>query len=440
MKTLQSYIKKSDAFKAFAKNRKCNIEVEGLDGFPLFQCAHLMADNVDGITWMICPTEEVARVLFSNSALVSGVPVLMLPTSGRVLYSAWEGSSKEYEQIRCLGNILNAGNALVITSLRAICSPVPRRSAIEKASLTFKVGQNLDTMEIAQTLADGNYFRSPNTTMPGEFTIRGEVLDVFPYGAELPLRVYLDWDRIERICRFEPLSQQVTKELGHVSFPIMEASGESPLDCGGISQYFNEKDYFILVGDKRLESSYKSMQLEAKSLYRHAYQQDRSATRPDEILFDWDAFCREVKGSVTVLDISGQSSVSYRFDIDGPRSYFGNFTFFKQELEGLTSDRWDINIFVSTEVQRQRLETMLSDFSDITYKVGNLSGGFSIRSERFIVFCESEIFGRKKQVVKTLQHTQGRRRTFSLLPRHHGDPAQFAVPKTEAQDSGILRS
>ena len=88
MKTLQSYIKKSDAFKAFAKNRKCNIEVEGLDGFPLFQCAHLMADNVDGITWMICPTEEVARVLFSNSALVSGVPVLMLPTSGRVLYSS----------------------------------------------------------------------------------------------------------------------------------------------------------------------------------------------------------------------------------------------------------------------------------------------------------------------------------------------------------------
>ena len=103
MKTLQSYIRKSDAFKAFAKNRKSNIEVEGLDGFPLFQCAHLMADNIDGITWMICPTEEVARVLYSNCALVSGLPVIMLPTSGRVLYSPWEGSSKEYEQLRSLG-------------------------------------------------------------------------------------------------------------------------------------------------------------------------------------------------------------------------------------------------------------------------------------------------------------------------------------------------
>ena len=420
MKTLQSYIKKSDAFKAFARNRKCNIEVEGLDGFPLFQCAHLMADNVDGITWMICPTEEVARVLYSNSALVSGVPVLMLPTSGRVLYSPWEGSSKEYEQIRALGAILSSTKALVITSLRAICSPIPRRSAIEQSSLTFKVGQTLDTMEIAERLAEGNYFRSPNTTIPGEFTIRGEVLDIFPYGAELPIRVYLDWDRIERICRYEPLSQQATKELGHVSFSLMASSEEDSLECGGIRQYFNEGDYFILVGDKRLESSYRSMQLEAKSLYRHAYQQDRSATRPDEMLFDWDAFIKDVKGSMTVLDISGQSSSSFRFDIDGPRSYFGNFTFFKQDLEGLVSDGWNINIFVSTDVQRQRLETMLSDFPSINYKTGNLSGGFSIGSERFIVFCESEIFGRKKQVVKTLQHTQSSA-LDSFVELHEGD-------------------
>ena len=420
MKTLQSYIKKSDAFKAFARNRKCNIEVEGLDGFPLFQCAHLMADNVDGITWMICPTEEVARVLYSNSALVSGVPVLMLPTSGRVLYSPWEGSSKEYEQIRALGAILSSTKALVITSLRAICSPIPRRSAIEQSSLTFKVGQTLDTMEIAERLAEGNYFRSPNTTIPGEFTIRGEVLDIFPYGAELPIRVYLDWVRIERICRYEPLSQQATKELGHVSFSLMASSEEDSLECGGIRQYFNEGDYFILVGDKRLESSYRSMQLEAKSLYRHAYQQDRSATRPDEMLFDWDTFIKDVKGSMTVLDISGQSSSSFRFDIDGPRSYFGNFTFFKQDLEGLVSDGWNINIFVSTDVQRQRLETMLSDFPSINYKTGNLSGGFSIGSEHFIVFCESEIFGRKKQVVKTLQHTQSSA-LDSFVELHEGD-------------------
>lgn len=91
MQTLQSYIKKSDAFKAFAKNRKDNILVEGLDGFPLFQCAHMMAASVSGITWLICPTEEIARVLYTNSEMMQGLPVMLLPASGRVLYSEWEG-------------------------------------------------------------------------------------------------------------------------------------------------------------------------------------------------------------------------------------------------------------------------------------------------------------------------------------------------------------
>ncbi|MBR5097592.1 MAG: DEAD/DEAH box helicase, partial [Spirochaetales bacterium] len=420
MQTLQSYIKKSDAFKAFARNRKDNILVEGLDGFPLFQCAHMMAASVPGITWLICPTEEIARVLYTNSDMVQGLPVMLLPSSGRVLYSPWEGSTKEYEQIRCLGAVASSQRALVITSIRAICSPVPKKGAIDASSMTFKVGQELDTMEVAKRLAEGNYFRNSNTTMPGEFTIRGEVLDIFPYGADLPVRIYLDWDKIERICRFEPLSQQVTKQLGHVSLQIMQSADGSSVVPGGISEYFGSDDYFIFLGDKRLESSFTSMQMEAKTLYRRAFQENRDAVKPQDMLYNFTVFYENRTSSMTVLDISGQVPGAYRFDIDGPRSYFGNFTFFKQDLDGLVGDNWEIEICVSTVVQKQRLETMLSDYEGITYFVCSLSGGFSIRSSRFIVFCENEIFGRKKQVIKTLQHTQTSV-LDSFVELHEGD-------------------
>ncbi len=420
MQTLQSYIKKSDAFKAFAKNRKDNILVEGLDGFPLFQCAHMMAASVSGITWLICPTEEIARVLYTNSEMVQGLPVMLLPASGRILYSEWEGSTKEYEQIRCLGAVASSQKALVVTSIRAICSPVPKKGAIDASNMTFKVGQELDTMLVAKRLTEGNYFRNANTTMPGEFTIRGEVLDIFPYGADLPVRIYLDWDKIERICRFEPLSQQVTKQLGHVSLQIMQGADGSSVVPGGISEYFGSDDYFIFLGDKRLESSFSSMQMEAKTLYRRAYQENRDAVKPQDMLFNFEDFFKNRTSSMTVLDISGQIPGAFRFDIDGPRSYFGNFTFFKQDLDGLVGDNWEIEICVSTVVQKQRLETMLSDYDGIRYTVCSLSGGFSIRSSRFIVFCENEIFGRKKQVIKTLQHTQTSV-LDSFVELHEGD-------------------
>lgn len=420
MQILQSYIKESDAFKAFAKNRKSKIIAEGLDGFPLFQCAMMMASGVSGITWLICPTEETARTLYSNSGMSSIVPVLFIPASGRVLYSPWEGSSKEYEQIRSLGALATSRKALAVTSIRAICSPVPGRRAIDSSNLTFRVGQNIDTMEVAGRLANGNYFRSANTTMPGEFTVRGEVLDIFPYGEELPIRIYLDWDRIERICRYEPLSQQVNKQLGHATLQILSATDGSDFVPSGIKEYFGKDDYFIFLGDKRLESSYKSMQLEAKSLFRHAFQENRDALKPADILFDFASFYENCDSCMTVLDISGQTPGAFKFDIDGPRSYFGNFTFFKQDLEGLVSDRWKIAVCVSTEVQKQRLMTMLSDFESIEYIVGTLSGGFSLRGPKFIVFCENEIFGRRKQVIKTLQHTKTSA-LDSFVELHEGD-------------------
>ena len=420
MQTLQSYIRRSDAFRAFAADRKSNIKAEGLDGFPLFQCAHLMAESVKGNTWIVCPTEEMARTIYGDNGMVKGLPVTLLPTSGRVLYSAWEGSSKEYEQIRVLGNLSLGGKTLIVTSIRAFCSPVPGKNAVASSSLTIKANQSLDTMEVADRLSRGNYFRSSNTTMPGEFTLRGEVLDIFPYGEDLPVRIYLDWDRVERICRYEPLSQQVTKQLGHVTVRIMAQDDGCAVIPQGISEYISPDDYFIFVGDKRLESSFRSLQLEAKSLYRHAYQADRNAVHPTDMLFDFESFYGSRRGSMTVLDIAGQTPGAYRFAIDGPRSYFGNFTFFKQDLDGLTGDGWDIKICVSPVVQKQRLETMLSAYEGIEYIVGNLSGGFSIRSSRFIVFCENEIFGRKKQVLKTLQHTQTSV-LDSFVELHEGD-------------------
>lgn len=443
MQTLQAYIRKSEAFKAFIKNKKSSIEVEGLDGFPLFQCAQMISENIQGTTWVICPTDEFARVLHSNADLFTSdktnantISVMLLTASGRVLYSPWEGTAKEYEQIRCLSALTTTPRAIVITSIRAICSPVPLKAALDAAAISLKVGQHIDTMDIAARLTAGNYFRTPNTTMPGEFTIRGEVLDIFPYGSDLPVRIYMDWDRIERICRFEPLSQQVTKQLGHIDLQILGQSDSTAVVPKGINDYLKDEDYFIFVGDKRLESSYKSMQTEAKSLFRKAFQDDHNAIRPADMLFDFDAFFQAATGSaavtdagatsvgaygcMTVLDIAGQSRGAYRFEIDGPRSYFGNFTFFKQDLEGLLNDHWQIVIYVSTVVQKQRLETMLSDYQDIEYRIGMPSGGFSIREKHFIVFCENEIFGRKKHVIKTLQHTQTSA-LDSFVELHEGD-------------------
>lgn len=411
MRILQTYIKQTEAYKAFEKNKKQKIYAEGLDGFPLFQCAHLLAQKVEKTTWVVCPTEELARQLFLNSTidlsvLNSQIPTFLLPSSGRVLYSNWEGTDKEHEMLRCLGNILTSQQSVVITNIRALCLPVPPRNLIDTGTLSFKCGQSVDTMEVASILGKGNYYRNDTTTMPGEFTIRGEVIDIFPYGSEEPVRIYLDWDKIEKICKFEPLSQRITKQLGHIDIQILSSENEITTVACGIKDYFSENDYFIFVGDQRLEGSYKSLELEAKSLYRKAYQDNKEATHPLDMLFNFHDFFENCNSSLTIMDMSGQKAGAFKFDIDMPRSYFGNFTFLKDELKGLEDNDWDINVFVTTEIQKTRLEQMLSDYKKIKYHICHLSSGFGLSKQKYIAICESEIFGRRKNLVKTLQHTQ----------------------------------
>ncbi|MCQ2397697.1 MAG: transcription-repair coupling factor [Sphaerochaetaceae bacterium] len=418
------YIKQSEVFKHIGTCGYCNFKAEGLDGFPLFECARMISSKVEGNTFLICPTDEAARQIYSNVSVNNSgqncVRILLLQSSGRVMYSGWEGSEKEFEQLNCLGNILNGEKGLIITSIRAICMPLVPASAIEDGTIHLKAGDRLDTMKLASMLGEGNYFRGDSTFSPGDFSVRGEVVDVFPFGDRQPLRIYLDWDSVEKICRFDPVTQKITKQLGHADIRIYGISGEFPLQNGAFASYVSDEDFFIFAGDQRLDSSYKSLGLEAKAMFRKAYQEDRNSVRPDEILFDFDSFRKSCKKSLTVCDIAGKYADAVRFELDGPRSYFGNFTFLKEDLKGLEDNGWDIHIYASTELQKERLSQMLSEFSSVKYHTGNLSGGFSIRSMHFIAICESEIFGRRKQVVKTLQHTQTSV-LDSFVELHEGD-------------------
>lgn len=422
MYSLLKYIEETRTFKSFKKNKSQKLYAENLDGPVFFSYALAAATETakhGGNTFVLCGTEEMARLLYTNRALLSSsegrellgaglsdTDVKYLPSSGRVMYSPFSGSSKDIEQLSCLSDILTGKGHLVITNIRAFCMALPEASALKKGLLTFKAGDEIDTIKTAKNLTEAGFFRTDNTSMPGEFTLRGEVLDIYPYGASCPYRIYVDWDKIEKICAFEALTQRITKELGHLDVQTSQTDDSVTLVPGGIREYITDKDYFIFAGDKRLESSYKSLQTEARSMYRNEYQKNKDALKPDEILFDYSAFHQERQGSLTILDLEDSSRGAEHFDADGPRSYFGNFKFLKEELEGLEHEGWSITIFATSALQRDRLQQMLKEFETIRYAVGVPSSGFSIPRYKTIVMCESELLGRRRQVVKTLEHTE----------------------------------
>lgn len=400
---VQSYIKNSEAYKAFKRDCTNTWYVEGLEGYPLAEALAVYARSNPGKVWAICPTEESAQQLCKDTA-TSGNPYLYLVSNGKKLYSPWEGTHREYEQLKVLNALLESSPSIIITHLRAFVSPVVDVASLQDSVLRLKVGDYFDSTKIAQTLAAGGYFRSPSTAMPGEFSIHGEVVDFFPYDSTFPVRVYADWDRVERITSFDPITQDTVKTLGKIVVSILQE--QQSIKTGKIESYIDERDYFFFIGEERLATSFHSLLIEAKALYREAFLADRDSLKPAEALLDFPSFQERTKRATVILEVRGQRKGAFVFDISGPRSYFGNFIMLREELHQLVRDQYHITVFAGTDLQRSRLISMLPQFTSIVTVAQEISGGFSIPSQKVIALCDHEIFGRRRQVVKTLHKVQ----------------------------------
>lgn len=412
---VQSYIKSSSAYKAY-QGKPEHLWVEGIDGYPLAIFLKLIARIENQRLWVITPTDEVARTLLLDLGLAlnpkggslverSGqdMRIHYLSTTGRALYAESELDTVAYDQANQLAAVLEQKSGIIITSLRTFVSPVMSPLSLEQSELELVRGGAFDPTAIAQRLAEGSYIQVVSTTAMGQFSIRGEVIDIFPFEATTPYRIYADWDTIGRISTFDPITQETIKTLAKVSITILQEAGE--VEEGSIQAYVKKKDQLAFIGDQRLATSYKSLQSEARALYRTVFQSNRSAPKPDELLLDYPAFLK-ANSIIMVRDIAQKGGAAHHFDFDGPRSYFGNFTLLKDDLNSLIRGGWQPTIFASNALQKQRLEQMLSQIEGLRFEERELSGGFGIPSLKVLAICEHEIFGRRREVVKTLRHTQ----------------------------------
>ncbi len=123
---------------------------------------------------------------------------------------------------------------LLVTQAPALMQRVPPREALKRASYLAKAGQNVDTAELERYFAVNGYMRASTVSERGEFAIRGGVIDVFPPGAEEPVRLDLFGDTLESIRAFDPETQRSTKQLKSIDLlPVSEVL----LDADAIARF-----------------------------------------------------------------------------------------------------------------------------------------------------------------------------------------------------------
>jgi transcription-repair coupling factor (superfamily II helicase) len=126
------------------------------------------------------------------------------------------------------------GPALIVTSIAAVLQRVPPRAAIEKASFTAKVGDEIARDVLVTFLAGNGYARAGTVRDPGDFALRGGIVDLWPPGTEDPLRLDFFGETLDAIRTFDPVTQLSRDSVAGIE--LLPAS-EAPLDADAISRF-----------------------------------------------------------------------------------------------------------------------------------------------------------------------------------------------------------
>ncbi|MGE0719771.1 MAG: transcription-repair coupling factor, partial [Alphaproteobacteria bacterium] len=116
-----------------------------------------------------------------------------------------------------------AGQRLVVTTVNALLQRVPPRSFFDDAILTASPGTALPDDRITAFLTRNGYRRVGTVREAGEYAVRGGILDLFPPGAELPIRIDRFGDQVESMRAFDPLTQRSTGDIASMALlPVSE--------------------------------------------------------------------------------------------------------------------------------------------------------------------------------------------------------------------------
>lgn len=127
-----------------------------------------------------------------------------------------------------------SGQLVVLTSVNAALQRVPARTVLRDAARNFAVGARIDVDELADFFNRNGFERVGTVREAGEYAVRGGILDIFPPGEALPIRIDLFGDEIDVLRVFDPATQRSTEKIK--TFSLKPAS-EVLLDEDSIARF-----------------------------------------------------------------------------------------------------------------------------------------------------------------------------------------------------------
>ncbi len=387
------------AVETYQHTEATRIDLKGLTGSSLsFVIADIFKYSDCPFLLVFDDKEEAAYYLNDLEQLVGTNDVLFYPGSYRRPYQIEETDNAN---VLLRAEVLNRINSrkkpsLIVTYPDALFEKVVTRIELEKNTLKIKLGNTLSLEFLNEVLFEYHFHRVDFVSEPGEFSVRGGIVDVFSFSHDEPYRIEFFGDEVESIRTFDVETQLSTDKVKGISIipnmanKFLEEKRESFL------QYISPKTIVLVKNTTllldRLDDFFQKAVTSFASLSK-----DLNHTKPDALFMNGHSFKEQMARFAQVSLEGGSGATALAFNTKPQPSFNKKFDLLIADLNGHRQQGYDNYICCATEQQAKRLNDIFEEVEgEVHYKtfVLPLYQGFIDDDLKVVCYTDHQIFER----------------------------------------------
>ena len=328
----------------------------------------------EGIQLIVLPDKDSAEYCAADLYnLTDGDKVFFLPDSGKNLERSNYKSTLGVQRTSAVGRILDykEGQLFIVTYPSALEEGIPDSEKIKESMLRLSVGDEISHDEIVEILFGNGFERVDFVSEPGQFAIRGAIVDIFSYSYNNPFRISFFGDEIDSINIFDCNTQLSKEKVDEAEiYPDIVAS--------------EQEESLVQISDILPDDTL--VWLDSSDMYK------------DKVFFP--LLDRFVKVYME-LPLSRQNEESIKFSIAPQPSFNKNFELLTEDIRRRLEEGYRVRIYGEKRSQLERLRSILSQNGAVLPEFipeCNIHNGFIDNENKVCCYSDHEIFDRFHRV------------------------------------------
>ncbi|MHB8261513.1 MAG: transcription-repair coupling factor [Bacteroidia bacterium] len=414
-----------------------NLSVKGIHGSGLSFLYIQSAKDFEKNVVIICNHAEEALYTLNDLQVLQDKKVLYLPFSYVNAYDFDKTQTASQQQrIETLEKITSTDKKnIIVTYTEALFEKTPNGNSLSENTFKISVKEKLSIEFLEEFLFSYHFDRVDFVAEPGQFAIRGGIIDVFSFSSNTPYRIELFGNEIESIRSFDPITQLSIARYDRVVItPNITNEGLSNNKICFLDT-LPDKDTLLFIKDATYLLQ-KTEQLFEKAVSSHQALTETVQQEPQNL------FCtaEELKDALQkkqTIETSGNAlfaNDTVEFNQQPQPSFNKNFELLFKHLLENKQKGYSNFLFTDTEKQAERLRQILSDVSNTNRVVENLfetihlsiHEGFIDYTNKLACYTDHQIFERYHKY-KALQSFQKTGEALSLKELQSLNPGDYVV-------------